>query len=50
LGTEVSVQTLDRVVYLSGYVSAGEMRATAEDLARTAPGVSRVVDTIAVTR
>ena len=50
VGTEVSVQTLDRVVYLSGYVSAGEMRATAEDLARTAPGVSKVVDTIAVTR
>lgn len=49
VGTEVSVQTLDRVVYLSGYVSAGEIRATAEDLARTAPGVSRVVDTIAVT-
>lgn len=50
VGTEVSVQTLDHVVYLSGYVSAGEMRATAEDLARTVPGVSRVVDTIAVTR
>jgi osmotically-inducible protein OsmY len=36
------------VVYLSGYVGAGEMRAAAEDVARTAPGVSKVVNTIAV--
>jgi osmotically-inducible protein OsmY len=50
IGTEVNVQTLDHVVYLSGYVSAGEMRATAVDVAGTAPGVSKVVDTIAVTK
>ena len=49
IGTEVNVQTLDHVVYLSGYVSAGEMKSTAEDVARTAPDVSKVVDTIAVT-
>ena len=50
IGTEVNVQTLNHVVYLSGFVAAGEMRATAEDVAGTAPGVSKVVDTIAVTR
>jgi osmotically-inducible protein OsmY len=50
LGTEIGVQTQDHVVYLSGFVSAGEMRATADDVARTAPGVTRVVDTIAVTK
>jgi hyperosmotically inducible periplasmic protein len=49
IGTEVTVQTLNHVVYLTGFVSAGEMRATAERVARTAPGVSEVVDTIAVT-
>jgi osmotically-inducible protein OsmY len=50
LGTEIGVQTQDRVVYLSGFVSAGEMRVTADDVARTTPGVTRVVDTIAVTK
>jgi osmotically-inducible protein OsmY len=49
IGTEVNVQTLNHIVYLSGYVSAGEMRSTAEDVARTAPGVSKVIDSIAVT-
>jgi osmotically-inducible protein OsmY len=50
IGTEVNVQTLNHVVYLSGLVSAGEIRTTAEDVAGTAPGVSKVVDTIAVSR
>jgi osmotically-inducible protein OsmY len=50
IGTEVNVQTLNHVVYLSGFVAAGEIRATAENVAGTAPGVSKVVDTIAVTR
>lgn len=50
IGTEVSVQTVNHVVYLSGFVSAGEMRAEAESVANDAPGVSRVVDTIAVTK
>ena len=49
IGTEVNVQTLNRVVYLSGFVAAGGIRATAENVAGTAPGVSKVVDTIAVT-
>ena len=43
------MQTLNHVVYLSGFVAAGEIRATAENVAGTAPGVSKVVDTIAVT-
>src|SRR5580698_7368205 len=46
IGPEVNVQTLNHIVYLSGYVSAGEMRSTAEDVARTAPGVSKVIDSI----
>jgi osmotically-inducible protein OsmY len=49
IGPEVNVQTLNHVVYLSGFVSAGEMKSTAEDVARTAPGVSKVVDSVAVT-
>jgi len=49
LGTEVNVQTLNHVVYLSGFVAAREMRTAAEDIAGTAPGVSKVVDSIAVT-
>jgi osmotically-inducible protein OsmY len=49
IGTEVNVQTLNHVVYLSGFVAAGEIRATAENVAGAAPGVSKVVDTIAVT-
>jgi osmotically-inducible protein OsmY len=49
IGTEVNVQTLNHVVYLSGFVSAGEMKSTAEDVARTASGVSKVVDSIAIT-
>jgi osmotically-inducible protein OsmY len=50
IGNEVSVQTVNHVVYLSGFVSAGEMRTVAESVANGTPGVSRVVDTIAVTK
>jgi osmotically-inducible protein OsmY len=46
----INVQTLDHVVYLSGEVSAGLMRETAEAIARKTPGVTRVEDTIAVTK
>jgi osmotically-inducible protein OsmY len=45
----VHVQTLDHVVYLSGEVSQGLMKQTAEDVARQTPGVTRVVNNIAVT-
>jgi osmotically-inducible protein OsmY len=44
----IEVQTLDRVVYLDGFVSAGLDRSTAESVARQAPGVTRVVNSIAV--
>ena len=44
----IDVQTLDGVVYLSGEVSAGIMRETAEAIAQKAPGVARVEDTISV--
>jgi osmotically-inducible protein OsmY len=46
--SSINVQTLDHVVYLSGEVSSGLMRETAEAIARKAPGVTRVEDSIAV--
>ena len=46
----VAVNTIDRVVYLSGFVATGVMRAEAEDSARSVPDVSKVVDSIAVTQ
>jgi osmotically-inducible protein OsmY len=44
----IAVQTLDRVVYLHGLVSSGLEIDTAESIARSAPGVARVVSSIAV--
>ena len=46
----ITVQTLDRVVYLSGEVSASEFSAAAESAAHQVPGVVRVVNSISVTR
>jgi osmotically-inducible protein OsmY len=46
----INVQTVNHVVYLTGGVSAGEMRATAESVARQVTGVTRVADTIYVTK
>jgi osmotically-inducible protein OsmY len=46
----VQVQTRDHVVYLSGEVSTGLMERTAEDLAQQTPGVTKVIDDIAVTK
>jgi osmotically-inducible protein OsmY len=45
----VDVQTIDRVVYLNGFVGAGLASETAESVADEAPGVARVVNNIAVT-
>jgi osmotically-inducible protein OsmY len=50
LGSRIGVQTIDGVVYLTGYVSAGEMRASAESIATATPGVKRVVDTVSVAK
>jgi osmotically-inducible protein OsmY len=44
----IDVHTLNRVVYLSGFVSAGEQSSIAESVALTSPGVARVVNSIAV--
>jgi osmotically-inducible protein OsmY len=44
----VHVQTLDHVVYLSGEVSEGNMKQTAETVALQSPGVTRVVNNIFV--
>ena len=46
----INVQTVNHVVYLSGHVSAGEMRATAESVAHQVKDVARVEDTIYVTK
>jgi osmotically-inducible protein OsmY len=46
----INVETLNHVVYLTGHVSAGEMRSTAESTAQKVAGVTRVEDTIYVTK
>ena len=46
----INVQTVNHVVYLTGHVSAGEMRLTAESVARQVKGVTRVEDSIYVTK
>jgi osmotically-inducible protein OsmY len=46
----VGVQTIDHVVYLDGFVATGLERDTAGSLAQAAPGVTRVVNSIAVSR
>jgi len=50
LPDQIDVETHDRVVYLSGFVSEGLQSRTAEQVAQGAPGVRRVVNTIAVTK
>jgi osmotically-inducible protein OsmY len=44
----IDVQTIGHVVYLNGLVSDGLLRSTAESVAMNAPGVVRVVNSIAV--
>jgi osmotically-inducible protein OsmY len=46
----INVETLDHVVYLTGRVSEGEMRLSADSVAQRVAGVSRVVDTVYVTK
>ncbi len=46
----IDVQTLDHVVYLNGEVSTGMDSRTAESVALSAAGVTRVVNLISVTR
>jgi osmotically-inducible protein OsmY len=45
---QVYVSTLDRTVYLSGQVATDLQRDIAERVARTTPGVPRVVDLISL--
>ena len=47
-GWEVSVQTLDHVVYLYGLVNTEMVRAEIADVVKTVPGVTRVVNSIAL--
>jgi osmotically-inducible protein OsmY len=44
----IEVQTIDRVVYLNGLVNDGLQRGIAESVAMRAPGVLKVVNSIAV--
>jgi BON domain len=46
----IGVQTINRVVYLSGTVSAGLQREYAESVASRAPGVTKVVNSISITK
>jgi len=46
----INVRTVNHVVYLSGSVSEGLMRLTAESVARQVKGVTRVEDTIYATK
>ena len=46
----IDVQTINRVVYLNGTVSAGLQREYAESIAKQAPGVKEVIDSIGVTK
>jgi osmotically-inducible protein OsmY len=46
----ISVQTLDHVVYLSGVVSSGLEINDAESIAREVPGVSEVVNAMALSQ
>jgi hypothetical protein len=46
----IDVQTINRVVYLNGTVSAGLQRDYAEAVAGRAPGVTKVVNSISVTK
>jgi osmotically-inducible protein OsmY len=46
----VHVETIDQVVYLKGTLSGGEQRADAEVVAMQTPGVTQVVNDIAVTK
>jgi BON domain len=46
----IDVQTINRVVYLNGTVSAGLQRDYAESVASRAPGVTKVVNSISVTK
>ena len=46
----IDVQTINRVVYLNGTVSAGLQRDYAESVASRAPGVKKVVNSISVTK
>jgi osmotically-inducible protein OsmY len=44
----IDVETINHVVYLNGFVSAGLESETAESVADESPGVARVVNNIAV--
>jgi osmotically-inducible protein OsmY len=46
----IDVQTVDHVVYLNGLVASGFDRSTAVSLAQGTPGVTKVVNTLAVDR
>jgi hypothetical protein len=46
----IDVQTINRVVYLNGTVSAGLQREYAESIAKQVPGVKEVIDSVSVAK
>jgi osmotically-inducible protein OsmY len=46
----INVETVNHVVYLTGHVSEGVMRSTAESVARQIKGVARVENTVYVVK
>src|SRR5579863_5178881 len=46
--TAITVQTLDRTVYLSGVVSSGLEISDTESIARSVPGVRQVINSMAI--
>lgn len=46
----LTVQTVNRVVYLNGFVSTGLQRSDAESAASQVPGVDKVVNTISAAK
>jgi osmotically-inducible protein OsmY len=48
--TAITVQTLDRTVYLYGVVSSGLEISDAEAIARSVPGVRQVINSMAISQ
>jgi len=46
----LTVQTVNRVVYLNGFVSSGLQRSDAESVASQVPGVDKVVNSISAAK
>ncbi len=50
LGTQLTVRTMDGVVYLDGFASTSLVKSNAESLARSIDGVKKVIDNIGISK